>query len=301
LIKLGLVGCGRAAERLYLPTLLRLKGARLVAVADPYFEERPFIAKSAPGCVLYNSVEALLKEVELMGLIIASPPDTHIELIKLALLAGLPVLVEKPLALNSSEIEELRVHLLDSTKKVMMGFNRRFWEPACRMRRELLFNNYVEPVLVKLVLESNIQEWGAYSGASDPLEDLGPHQFDLLRYLFNRELVAVNARWVTRSVIHVDVELEDGIMAECLAAHGNGYREHVTVQYKHHRYQIRMDSERMRPAKGVFRWILDRYDWMHRLRNRDQPPMLLSYERQLTHFINCIRRGVFIPKELTAD
>jgi predicted dehydrogenase len=145
------------------------------------------------------------------------------------------------------------------------------------MRRELLFNNYVEPVLVKLVLESNIQEWGAYSGASDPLEDLGPHQFDLLRYLFNRELVAVK---------------EDGIMAECLAAHGNGYREHVTVQYKHHRYQIRMDSERMRPAKGVFRWILDRYDWMHRLRNRDQPPMLLSYERQLTHFINCIRRGV---------
>ena len=290
-VKLGLVGCGRAAERLYLPTLLHLTDAKLVAIADPHYPERPFIDKNAPGCVLYKSTEELLKEPELMGLIIASPPNTHVELVGLALLAELPVLVEKPLALNYSEIEELGIHLSDSNKKVMMGFNRRFWEPACRLKAKLRGTDDAVPDNIKLVLESNVKAWGAYSVDSNPLEDLGPHQFDLLRYLFERELVAVNARWITRSAIQVDVELEDGIKAQCLAAYGGRYRECVTVRYKRNWYEICADSERIQPAKGVFRWILDCYDRLIRRLKRDQPPMSLSYERQLTRFIKCIRSG----------
>jgi predicted dehydrogenase len=227
-----------------------------------------------------------------MGLIITSPPDSHIELVKLALLAGLPVLVEKPLTLKLSEIEKQSIRLFDSTKTVMMAFNRRFWEPACRMRTELLANRNVGPTLAKLVLETNSKEWDAYSGDSNPLEDLGPHQFDLLRYLFNCEIVAVNARWITRAKIKVDVELEDGIIAECVAAHGNRYREYISVQHGHNQYQIFVDSERIGPGKGILRWILDFYDRLRRLRKKDLTPMSLSYDRQLKHFINCIRSGL---------
>ena len=34
-LRIGLVGCGRVAERYYLPALARAEAARLVAIADP--------------------------------------------------------------------------------------------------------------------------------------------------------------------------------------------------------------------------------------------------------------------------
>lgn len=290
---LGLIGCGRAAERLHLPALLRLQDARLVAVADPCYERRTFIAKSVPGCVPYSSAEALLQKAEIVALIIASPPNTHVELIKLALLAELPALVEKPVARDSSEIQELCTHFDDSRKPVMVmaGFNRRFWEPACRLRRELLVNNYSNPLLVRLVLETNVQDWAAYSGTSDALDDLGPHQFDLLRYLFDCELLSVSARWINENKIHMKVGLDGDIMADCLVAHGSRYRECVNVEYGRYRYRIRTYSERIRPAQGAFRRILDGYDWFKRLQKRDQLPMKLSFERQLACFLGYVRSG----------
>jgi len=49
-VLIGLLGFGRAAERLHVPAILGTSGARLVAASDPVAERRQLIARASPGC-----------------------------------------------------------------------------------------------------------------------------------------------------------------------------------------------------------------------------------------------------------
>ena len=86
-VRLGVIGCGRVTERLYLPAFGRLSNARVVAVADRSQERRDFVSSRLRGCRAYASAEALLDQALVEGVIIATPPETHIALAEAALLA----------------------------------------------------------------------------------------------------------------------------------------------------------------------------------------------------------------------
>src|SRR5262245_54787210 len=140
-LNIGLIGCGRAAERYYLPALSRLAEARLVAVADPLRERRELISSGIPGCLTFTSAEALLQKARIAAVIVATPPATHIAMAMLALSAGIPVLVEKPLAPSLAGVRELEALAASAKGSVMMGFSRRYWEPV-RQLREILYNRH---------------------------------------------------------------------------------------------------------------------------------------------------------------
>ena len=122
--KVGLIGCGRAAERYYLPALGRQAAkARLVAVADPRPERALLAASGLPGCLTFDSVETLLQEAEIDAVLVTSSPDTHVPITIKALQAGLSVLVEKPLGTSSEQVQDLEECTSRSRGIVMVGFN----------------------------------------------------------------------------------------------------------------------------------------------------------------------------------
>jgi predicted dehydrogenase len=132
------------------------------------------------------------------------------------------------------------------------------------------------------------------------LDDLGPHQLDLLRYIFAREIIAINARWVDRQTVQMRVSLANGIVAECLAAHSNVSQESITIQCERQQYRMRVGSERIQPATGRLRSVLDLSDALSRRLRGRQTSMHSSFEQQLISFFNYIRTGV-IPQPGIAD
>lgn len=298
-LPIGIIGCGRITERYYLPAIARLPAAHLVAVADPRSERRGLVTSRVVGCVAYPSAEALLAEAQVAALIVATPTATHVAVATLALCAGLPVLIEKPLASSMAEAEPLHAVATAGTV-VMVGFNRRFWDPVHRLRERIRHSDGLRKVSVQLVMTADMRAWDPVSERSDPLDDLGSHQVDLLRFLFDREVDTISARWTDLKTIHMRVVLSGGITGDCVAAHTGVPQESITVRCNGRVYCVRRGSERITPAPGPVRAVLDAVGTLSRRLWGRRSSLRRSYERQLSYFLHCVRTGA-APQPGLAD
>src|SRR5262245_59032943 len=104
----AIVGLGFIGGTGHLPAYLKMKDARIVAVAD-ITPARLEVAKNAiPGVRTYATWQALLSaENELDFIDIATPPCDHAEIAEAAAERGLHVLCEKPLTTSSESARQL--------------------------------------------------------------------------------------------------------------------------------------------------------------------------------------------------
>jgi predicted dehydrogenase len=106
-IRWGIIGCGNVTEVKSGPGFQKAKGSQLVAVmrrnaalAQDY-AERHGVPK------WYADAQALIHDPEVDAVYIAAPPNLHCEYTLAAAQAGKPVYVEKPMALNATECQEM--------------------------------------------------------------------------------------------------------------------------------------------------------------------------------------------------
>ena len=179
---LGLLGCGRSAERFQVPAIARLANARLTAVYDPLPEQRQRVARMAPGCRPFDSPEGLLEARVVDAVLVAAPPDSHAAFGVMALGAGVPVLIEPPLAASLEGAEWIREAERAVRLPVMVGFTRRWWPPVERLRLALAGPREEElRVVSEIVLDV-----GDAVGDADPFLALAAH-LDLVRHVADRE------------------------------------------------------------------------------------------------------------------
>ena len=98
-VRLGLIGVGRWGRN-YVRTLAELEGLELARAASTNPDTRDLVPA---GCEVSNDWREVATAVDLDGVIIATPPAHHAEMTRVAIGAGLSVLVEKPLALSASD------------------------------------------------------------------------------------------------------------------------------------------------------------------------------------------------------
>lgn len=104
-IRFGLIGCGRIAEK-HSRALESVTGVRLVMTADVNEAAAQRIA-AQHGARAVTDYRRVLECVGVDAVIIATPSGLHAEMAREALDAGKHVLVEKPVAMNSSDAERL--------------------------------------------------------------------------------------------------------------------------------------------------------------------------------------------------
>lgn len=266
IVRIGLVGCGRVAERGWLPAIRSVAAARLVSVADVDTDRCRAIA---PGAAAYASCEELVAAGGVDAVIVATPAASHLDDAWAAAASALPSLVEKPPAPDA-----LQARLLAGITPVpWIGFNRRF-EPALQLMRERLPDD--GQLHLKLTFHYRRTSWKPRVVADEALLDVGPHLVDL-------------ARWITRSEIrhlrtpllephHCDLELELDRGRTSLSCRSNRpYYEGITV----------------RDAKGSLlggesRGGLAR-TLMARLGRSSEEPLVESMAAQLVSFCAAVR------------
>jgi len=131
-LNVGLIGAGSHAYRNLLPVLNFLP-VNLRAVCDIEFERANKTAEQY-AANSYRSTEELFKHEELDAVMICVSPRLHPELTCEALDAGHHVWMEKPPAMQASEIEEMILHRKD--RVVMVGLKKIFM-PATRKVMEI--------------------------------------------------------------------------------------------------------------------------------------------------------------------
>ena len=188
-LRVAVAGLG-FGEQVHLPALSACPLTEPVALWHPR-PERLAKACSASGLPGFTDFDALLADPSIDALVIATPPGPRFELAKAAIAAGKHVLLEKPVALNAEQGQELQRLALGAGVCVGVDFEYRA-VPLFQQLAALLHQGAIgTPWLVKLdwLMGSRAdpgRPWSWYSQRSEGggvLGALGTHAFDTLHWL----------------------------------------------------------------------------------------------------------------------
>lgn len=232
-LRLAIVGCGQAVERYHLPALAALATLQPVAAVDIDPARRTWIAARLPEIAVADRLDAVLDRGRIDAALIATVPPTHAELAARCLAAGLAVLVEKPLGTSTGEAAATVEAAAAAGRPLAVGFNRRFRAPWRKARTLLAAGDRIDAA--RLTLVSDGARWGAPLVDVDAalqalLDDIVPHQVDLLAWLFDRLPVEVRAGEVAFAagrelILNYELAIAGGPAVACRAGYGTAHGE----------------------------------------------------------------------------
>jgi predicted dehydrogenase len=210
--RIGIVGLGFAG-RTHLAALQSV-GVQRIYAADRNPRNRDWAAQEH-GVSCYTNYADLLAHEALDGLIVATPPSSHAEMVEEAVRNQVHVLCEKPMAVKLSDCNRIVAAAASSSKITTVGFCHRF-EPAVRRLHKLIHDGQLgELVLFRCTFAHDLEE-GVRTWLFDPatsgggvLVDSGTHAIDLFRYLIGEVDDATCFTSRTRSSIAHQQEVED--------------------------------------------------------------------------------------------
>ncbi|OGW84238.1 MAG: hypothetical protein A2Z83_08130 [Omnitrophica bacterium GWA2_52_8] len=143
----------------------------------------------------------LLTDDKLDALIIAVPATLHYQLTKLALNAGKHVLVEKPLALQTGEAEEL-VRLAEQSGKTLMVGHTFLYNPAVRKMKDHVDRGTLGKIYYMQAARTHL---GLIRTDVSAVWDLAPHDISIFNYLLGKQPLRVSAV----GMAHLNPKFED--------------------------------------------------------------------------------------------
>jgi predicted dehydrogenase len=185
IFKVGIIGCGLIGQKR--ANALGAAG-QLIACADVAIDKAVALANRF-NARSFSDWKDLISINEIDIVIVSTLHDSLAEITLAAVNAGKNVLVEKPAARTSAELEAILLALQKSKSKVHVGFNHRFHR-ALRKSKELVLSGALGELMfiraryghgARLGYE---KEWRAdpkLSGGGE-LIDQGPHLIDLSRW-----------------------------------------------------------------------------------------------------------------------
>jgi predicted dehydrogenase len=145
-----------------------------------------------PGIRTCSSFDEVLADPSVDAVSIATPPRTHYQLVRQALLAGKHVLVEKPLATNTADAVDL-AKLAEGSGLVLMPGHTFLYSPAVNKVRELIDSGELGEIYF---ITSSRMNLGIYQ-EDGVVCDLAPHDLSILLYWLDRPVSVVSASGCT--------------------------------------------------------------------------------------------------------
>ena len=142
-----------------------------------------------PDVVFKSDIVSVLKDKNIKAVVISTPAVTHYEIAKKALMSNKHVFVEKPLALNVKEAEDL-VELASKRKKVLMIGHILQYHPALIKLKELISSGELGRVEY---IYSNRLNIGKLRREENILWSFAPHDISAILMLLGEEPVNVRS------------------------------------------------------------------------------------------------------------
>ncbi|GAB2780265.1 Gfo/Idh/MocA family oxidoreductase [Streptomyces daliensis] len=230
-LRVGLIGYGLAGSVFHAPLIAATEGLALdtVVTSDPA-RQAQVRDEHGDGVRTVASAGELLARADALDLVvIASPNRTHVDLARRALEAGLPVVVDKPLAPTAAEAEELAA-LAEERGLLLSAFQNRRWDNDFLTLSALLDEGALGDTVWRF--ESRFERWrpkpkGGWRESGDPadvgglLYDLGSHLVDQALTLFG----PVGSVYAESVVRRAGAEADDDTFIAL--THANGVRSHL--------------------------------------------------------------------------
>ncbi|MEU5784385.1 Gfo/Idh/MocA family oxidoreductase [Micromonospora lupini] len=228
-LRVGLLGYGLAGRVFHAPLIAATPGLRLDAIVTRDPQRREQAHQHFPDARLVDDAEELWRTPEALDLVVVATPNRqHVPMARAALAAGLPVVVDKPLAPTAADARAL-VEEADRLRVPLTVFQNRRWDGDFLTARGLVERGELGRVLrfesrferFRPAIKPGWRELAGPEEAGGALFDLGAHLIDQAVQLFGtveRVYAEVDRR---RAGAEVD---DDAFVA---LTHANGVHSHL--------------------------------------------------------------------------
>jgi predicted dehydrogenase len=188
-LSVGVVGLGYWGPNLA-RNFSQLPGCCLGGLCDLDPDRLEKMRPLHPGVAQFASFDQMLAETNLDAVVVATPVRQHFPLAKAALLAGKHVLVEKPLASNAAECDEL-IELAGSRGLTLMVGHIFLYSAAIQMIRKIIKSGDLGEIRY---INSQRLSLGLFHNDINVVWDLAPHDISIILYLLGVAPICVNCQ-----------------------------------------------------------------------------------------------------------
>ena len=195
-INWGFIGCGEVTEKKSGPAFNEVEGSQVVAVMSRSENKARSYAERHHVRKWYTDASELIEDPDVNAVYIATPPSSHATFAIMAMRAGKPCYIEKPLAASYNDC--IRINRISEQTGVpcFVAYYRRYL-PYFQKVKEIIESGTIGNVVnVQVRFSVPPRDLDFQSGKEMPWRlqpdiagggyfyDLAPHQIDLLQNLF---------------------------------------------------------------------------------------------------------------------
>jgi predicted dehydrogenase len=188
MVKVAVVGVGYWGPN-FVRILDELADSELVAVCDADSKKFERLSGLYPHIDFTDDLDTVLRDDRIEAVVVATGSDSHYEVAKKCLMAGKHTLVEKPLALRSSDAMDLVKVAGDGSRVLLVGHLLRYHNGVVKLR-EYIDNGYLGKVLYIYTTRVNL---GKIRKEESALWSFATHDISLVNFLLGGEPEYVTA------------------------------------------------------------------------------------------------------------
>ena len=312
-VRWGIIGVGDVCEVKSAPAMDKIPNSKIVAVMRRSEEKVKDYAQRHEIDTWYTDAQQLIHDPKVNAVYIATPPNVHLELCKLAAEAGKPVYVEKPMARNYAECLEMIQVCEKHEVPLFVAYYRRALPHFVKIK-ELLnvghigdirtvhinMKQVVEPEIIAQ-LENNWRIQPEISGGGY-FFDLASHQLDLLAFFFG-DIIFANGlcsnqaqAYEAEDIVVGSFAFENGVLGTgnwCFTTSKSAEKDEIVIDGS--KGQIKVETF----GKGEFTVFKDGkepYHYQVDLPKHIQQPLIESIVSQLLGKGSCPSTGITASK-----
>ncbi|MEM3630038.1 MAG: Gfo/Idh/MocA family oxidoreductase, partial [Nitrososphaerota archaeon] len=191
-IKIGVIGAAGFIGEVHTRAAFEIPNAKLVAIADINEERGKEVAKKY-NTKWYKDYNDMLKKEDIDAVIIATPDDLHLDPAIAAAEAGKHMLIEKPLATNVKDAEEIIKYAKKNGVKLMVGFIERFNPIFLTIKQAIVDGNIGAPILLYTKRINPLFIGERVGSRTNTLWWSGIHDIDLMHWFLEDDVYRVYA------------------------------------------------------------------------------------------------------------
>ena len=299
-LRVALVGLGKIAQVAHLPSLKKMDDVEIVAVCDVDEKKMASILSRFKIPKWYNVFDEMIAKEKIDALHICTTNHYHYPMALMALKKDIPVLIEKPIALNARDAQRIADLAAKRNVPVVVGMHNRFRDDVQLLKnflneKELGELFYLKAGWLKKWSKETSLTWQVkkqYSGGG-VLMDLGIQLIDMALYLVNKPKIYSTRLFAYN--IKPEYQVEDSALAVLETENGismtfemswNLHLDH-DVQYQH--LFGKSGSAYLNPLRiqKDLHGNLVTVTPISEEKSRDR--YLRAYEAEIRHFINVVK------------
>ena len=221
LLRWGFIGCGEVAEKKSGPAFSRVEGSEVVAVMSRNRDRARSYAARHKVKKWYTDAQELVDDPDVNAVYVATPPSSHAAYAIMAMRAGKPVYVEKPLAAGYDDCARVNRVSQQTGIPCFVAYYRRYL-PYFQKVKEMVASGDIGRVMNVQVRFSCPPRSDDYASSGELpwrvkpdiagggyFYDLAAHQLDLLQDMFG-VIIEAEGMCVNRAGLY---QAEDNVSA----------------------------------------------------------------------------------------